>query len=60
MFTMMMDVKAVDNLREVLMNSNTKIRRERKSIVNPFSFLSSARNYNGMDYCNVNGVLMPR
>ena len=60
MFTMMMDVKAIDNLREMLMNSNTEIRRERKSTVSPFSFLGASRNYNGMDYCNVNGVLMPR
>ncbi len=58
MFTMMMDVKTIDNVREMLIANNTQVRKVRKSFINPFSFTNLSKSNN--DYYSVNGVLMPR
>ena len=58
MFTMMMDIKAVDNVREMLIANNTQVRKIKKSFVNPFAFAGLSRNTN--EFYNVNGVLLPR
>ena len=58
MFTMMIDVKAVDNVREMLIANNTQVRKVKKSFINPFSFANLSRS--NSEYYTVNGVLMPR
>lgn len=61
MMTMIMSSMAAANIRERLIVNNTREeRRVRKLYISPLAIFNSAKEYNGMNYTSVYGVLMPR
>jgi len=60
MYTMMMNSNIAENIREMLTNNVISVRKVRKSLTGPISLFSAGKEYNGINYCTINGVLMPR
>ncbi len=61
MLSIIMNSKAAQSIRErMMMNYTVNERKTAKSYISPLELYNASREYNGIDYCNVFGVLMPR